>query len=99
MGSFVGQRTQPMFRWIGSTAARYSVTFWPAEAYCTDSSSCSMAEFSDQHPRFTGTTQHFGDLLLTTAVSSPGTIRSRSPTWMTPLHNLPLTPTPDATAV
>lgn len=36
--------------------------------------------------------------LRTTAVSSPGTMRNLSPTWTTPLHNRPDTPTPDDTA-
>ena len=38
-------------------------------------------------------------LLLTLPTSSPGTARTRSPTWTRPEHSLPDTATPEATAV
>ena len=38
-----GQRTEPMFSWMGSTFVRYSVAFDPAAAHGTVSSSTSIA--------------------------------------------------------
>ncbi len=96
-GSVGGHSTFPTSRWMGSIAVRYRVTLDPAAAHCTLSVSVSIAASHAGQPRVESRTLRKKNIgqdwtPLTTAVSSPGRTRRRSPTCTKPLQTLPHTP-------
>lgn len=66
------------------------MTLDPAGAQDTLFSSRSMASVASEDVGVQVSALH-----LTSALSSPGRTRSRSPTWMMPAHTRPLTPIPE----